>query len=85
MKAIGKTIVIETIKEKETTDSGILLTSADSNQFRYKKGKVILPGHECSVINKDDIIFYDKAAGHTMMLNEKIYTIIQERDVVVVE
>jgi len=26
MKAIGKTIVIETIKEKETTESGILLT-----------------------------------------------------------
>ena len=52
MKAIGKTIVIETIKEKETTESGILLTSSDSNQFRYKKGKVILPGHECSVINK---------------------------------
>ena len=63
MKAIGKTIVIETIKEKETTESG----------------------HECSVINKGDIIFYDKAAGHTMMLNENIYTIIQERDVVVVE
>ena len=44
-----------------------------------------MPGHECLVIKVDDIIFYDKAAGHTMMLNEKIYTIIQERDVVVVE
>ena len=84
MKAIGRTIVIETIKEKETTESGILLTSADSNQFRYKKGKVILPGHECSVINKGDIIFYDKAAGHTMMLNEEVVTIISERDIVVV-
>jgi|TARA_B110000459_G_scaffold87204_1_gene97550 co-chaperonin GroES (HSP10) len=85
MKAIGKTIVIETIKEKETTESGLLLTSADTDKFRYKKGKVIMPGHECLVIKIDDIIFYDKAAGHTMMLNEKIYTIIQERDVVVVE
>jgi|TARA_B110000977_G_C11056689_1_gene484363 co-chaperonin GroES (HSP10) len=85
MRAIGKTIVIETIKEKETTESGLLLTSADTDKFRYKKGKVIMPGHECLVIKVDDIIFYDKAAGHTMMLNEKIYTIIQERDVVVVE
>jgi len=85
MKAIGKTIVIQAIKEKEVTESGLLLTAADSDRFRYKKGKVIEPGHECTVLKKDDIIFYDKSAGHTMMLNKIVYTIIQERDVVVVE
>tara|TARA_R100000935_G_scaffold30385_2_gene50739 strand:- start:988 stop:1245 length:258 start_codon:yes stop_codon:yes gene_type:complete len=85
MKAIGKTIVIETIKEKVTHDSGLILTVADKDKFRYKKGRVIMPGTECSVLEKYDIIYYDKAAGHTMMLDERIYTIIQERDVVVVE
>jgi co-chaperonin GroES (HSP10) len=33
MKAIGKYIVIEEINEKITTESGILLTSQDSNQL----------------------------------------------------
>ena len=37
MKAIGKYIVITEIKEQQKTESGILLTSDDSNLLRYKK------------------------------------------------
>ena len=40
MKAVGKYIVITEIKEQHKTDSGILLTSDDSNQLRYKKGLI---------------------------------------------
>ena len=84
MKAIGKTIVIETIKEKETTESGILLTSSDSNQFRYKKGKVIKPGTNVNEISEQDTVYYDKSAGFSLLLNDITYTVITERDVVVV-
>ncbi len=84
MKAIGKYIVIEEIKEKITTESGILLTSHDSNQFRYKKGKVIVPGTDVDSVKKDDIIYYDKRAGHSMSLNSEMVSIITENDVVVV-
>ena len=35
MKAIGKYIVITEIKEQQKTESGILLTSDDSNLLRY--------------------------------------------------
>tara|TARA_B100000768_G_scaffold172737_1_gene181286 strand:- start:986 stop:1243 length:258 start_codon:yes stop_codon:yes gene_type:complete len=84
MKAIGKYIVIEEIKEKIKTESGILLTSDDSNQLRYKKGDVIIPGTDVVTVKEGDKIYYDKRAGHSMSLNNNIVTIITENDVVVV-
>jgi len=84
MKAIGKTIVIETIKEKETTESGLLLTATDVDGFRYKKGLVIKEGTDVKAIKKNDTIYYDKSAGFSLLLNDCSYTIITERDIVVV-
>ena len=52
MKAVGKYIVITEIKEQHKTDSGILLTSDDSNQLRYKKGLVVIPGTDVDVVKK---------------------------------
>ena len=68
MKAIGKHIVIEEIKEQITTNSGILLTSDDSDQFRYKKGLVVIPGTDVDTVKAGDNIYYDKRAGHSMIL-----------------
>ena len=84
MKPIWKYIVIKSIKEELKTESGLLLSNEDANNFRYKKGKVVKPGTDVSVINKDDIVYYDGAAGHQMLIEDNPYTIIQERDVVVV-
>ena len=84
MKAVGKYIVLSEIEEKQKTESGILLTSEDSNQLRYKKGLILIPGTDVKVVKEGNIIYYDRNAGHKMMLNEEIVTIISERDVVVV-
>ena len=84
MKAVGKYIVITEIKEQQKTESGILLTSEDSNLLRYKKGLIKIPGTEVSVVSEGDVIYYDKNAGHKMMLEEEVVTIISERDIVVV-
>lgn len=84
MRPIGKFIIIVPIEEEHKTDSGILLSASDIDHFRYKKGKVIKSGDHVEVINEEDIIYFDKNAGHSMLLNDKPYTIIQERDVVVV-
>jgi|TARA_R100000781_G_C4001667_1_gene100522 co-chaperonin GroES (HSP10) len=84
MKPIGKYIVIKTIEEELKTSSGLLLSREDASNFRYKKGQVVKPGTDVTVINKDDLIYYDKAAGHTMFIKDEIYTVILERDVVVV-
>lgn len=84
MKAIGKNIVIRHIDEEIKTSSGLLLTGEDSNQFRYKRGKVVTPGTEVLSIASGDEVYYDKAQSYTMIINDEPFTIIQERDVVVV-
>ena len=84
MQAINKYIIIETITEEIKTDSGLLLSGDDANQLRYKKGRVVNPGTEVSVIKPGDEIYYDKASGHEVVINGEKYSIILERDVVVV-
>ena len=84
MKPIGKYIIIKTITEEVKTSSGLLLSQSDVDDFRYRKGSVIKTGTDVTVINALDLIYYDKNAGHTMMIDDNTYTIIQERDVVIV-
>ena len=84
MKPIGKNIIIQPIEEEIKTQSGLLLSSEDTNQLRYKKGIVVIQGTDVTVINSDDTIYYDKRAGFTMLINNEPFTIIQEKDVVVV-
>tara|TARA_B100000780_G_C21126503_1_gene457291 strand:- start:6926 stop:7183 length:258 start_codon:yes stop_codon:yes gene_type:complete len=84
MKPIGKYIVIKTIKEELKTESGLLLSAQDADGFRYRKGIVIEQGTNVSDIKKDDVIYYDKSAGHEMLIEDNPYTVITERDVVVV-
>ncbi len=84
MKPINKYIIIKEIKEELKTSTGLLLSAEDSDKFRYKKGEVIAPGTEVTVINKGDKVYYDKRAGHSMLVNDNPVTIILERDVVVV-
>mgnify|MGYP000169600108 FL=1 len=84
MIAINKYIIVDRIIEEMKTDSGLLLSGDDRDEFRYKKAKVVVPGTNVESIKKDDVIYYDKSSGHTMVLEDKKYTIILERDVVVV-
>lgn len=84
MKPIGKHIVIETVEEKIKTDSGLLLSAADANELRYKRGKVVKSGTEVDVIKEGDEIYYDKRAGFTMIIEDRHLTVILERDVVIV-
>lgn len=85
MKPIGKYIAIKNIDEQIKTESGIILSGDDVNQMRYKRGLIIETGTDVNpAIKKDDQIYYDKAQGFTMLIEDKQFTIISERDVVVV-
>jgi co-chaperonin GroES (HSP10) len=84
MQPIGKYIVVKTIEEDIKTESGLYLSGDDANQLRYKKAIVEKPGTDVTVINEGDTIYYDKGHGFTMIINDTQFTIIQERDVVVV-
>ena len=57
MKPIGKNIIIQPIEEEIKTQSGLLLSSEDTNQLRYKKGIVVIEGTDVSVIKSHDTIY----------------------------
>tara|TARA_R100000773_G_scaffold43433_2_gene41917 strand:+ start:1456 stop:1680 length:225 start_codon:yes stop_codon:yes gene_type:complete len=72
------------IEEEVKTDSGLLLSSQDASAFRYQMADVVKPGTDVTVIDEGDRIYFDKRQSYTMMINGEQYTVIQERDVVVV-
>jgi len=85
MKAIGKNIIIEEKKEKSTTTKGgLFLGEKQREDIRYREGKIILPGNEVNVVKKGDNIYFDKHAGFKLEVKENLYTIIQEKDIVIV-
>jgi len=84
MKPIGKNIIVKNIDEEIKTDSGLILSGEDMKGMRYRKAVVIASGTEVDYIKADDVIHYDKSHGFTMLIEDKPFTIIQERDVVVV-
>ena len=73
-----------TIEEELKTSSGLLLSQNDAKDLRYHKAVVVAVGTDVQHIKSEDMIYYDKRAGYTMMISGNQYTVIQERDVVVV-
>lgn len=84
MIAIGKNVIIQPIEEEVKTESGLLLTATDVDDFRYKKAKVIKPGTDVENIKPEDVIYFDKSAGFSLLIHNTSYTVITERDIVVV-
>jgi len=85
MKAIGKYIVIDEVKETETkTDGGLLLAEAHREDIRYRKGIIINTGTDVSVVNSGDTIYYDRHAGFNVEINKQLHKVIKEQDVVIV-
>jgi co-chaperonin GroES (HSP10) len=84
MRPIGKYIIVKDIQEEIRTESGLILSGEDTNQLRYKRAEVIATGTDVDVIDEGDELYYDKAHSFTMLIDNEQYTIISERDVVVV-
>lgn len=84
MRPIGKYIVIKDIQEEIKTNSGLILSGEDTNQLRYKRAEVVAVGTDVDVIDEMDELYYDKSHSFTMLIDNEQYTIISERDVVVV-
>jgi co-chaperonin GroES (HSP10) len=85
MKAVGKYIVIEQIKEVDVkTKGGLILAEKQREDVRYRRAKVIKPGFDVEVLKTGDEIYYDKAAGFNIEINKEQYKVIKEHDVVVI-
>jgi co-chaperonin GroES (HSP10) len=85
MRAIGKYIVIEPIKEVDTkTKGGLILAESQREDIRYRRAKVIKPGTDVKALKTGDEIYYDKSAGFKIEIKKEEYKVIKEFDVVVV-
>lgn len=85
MKAVGKYIVIDPIKETETkTKGGLLLAESQREDVRYRRAKVVEPGSDVKVLKPGDKIYYDKASGFNIEIKKDQYKVIKEQDVVII-
>jgi len=85
MKAINYFVVIEKIKEAPKTVGGLELTESQNSDVRYLKGKVISAGNLVEVIKENDIVWYDRHAGHGIEFEDKFYFVIKSSDIVLVD
>jgi len=85
MKAVNHYLIIEPIKEGPKKVGGLILTDETNEDNRYIKAKVISIGHNVEGIKEDDIIYYDKHAGHGIQHKDKFYGVIKQMDVVLID
>jgi len=85
MKAVNHYVIVDKIKESEKKSSGLILTENTNEDVRYFKGKVISTGSLVEVIKENDIVWYDRHAGHGIEFEEKFYFVIKASDIVLVD
>ena len=85
MKAVNRSLVIERIKDEPTKIGGLILTEQTDEDNRYLKAKVISIGDLVEGIKQDDIVHYDKHAGHGIQHKDKFYYVIKQMDVVLID
>jgi len=85
MKAVNHYLVIERIKDEPTKVGGLILTDEVNEDNRYIKAKVISIGNVVEGIKENDIIHYDKHAGHGIQHKDKFYHVIKQMDVVLID
>ena len=85
MKAVNHYLIIERIKEGPKKVAGLILTEEVDEDNRYEKAKVISIGNLVEGIKQDDIIYYDKRAGHGIQHKDKFYGVIKQMDVVLID
>ena len=85
MKAVNHYLIIERIRDEPTKVGGLILTDQTDEDNRYLKAKVISIGNNVEGIKEDDIIHYDKHAGHGIQHKDKFYGVIKQMDVVLID
>ena len=85
MKAIGRNLIINKIKEGTTkTKGGLLLAENQREDIRYVKADVVSVGTEVAGVKETDTIYFDRHAGHKIEVDNKSYHVIKSGDIVVV-
>ncbi len=84
MKAVNYYLVVENIKESKKI-GGLEVTDDLDEDNRYTKAKVISIGNLVEGIKENDIVYYDKHAGHSIQYKDILYYVIKVGDVVLID
>jgi co-chaperonin GroES (HSP10) len=85
MKAVNYYIIIDLIKNEPKKVGGLILTDEINDDNRYLKAKVVSVGNLVEGIHTDDIVYYDKHAGHGIQHKDKFYGVIKQQDVLLID
>ena len=85
MKAVNNYIIIDLIKNEPKKVGGLILTDEVNEDNRYLKAKVVSVGNLVEGINENDVVYYDKHAGHGIQHKDKFYGVIKQQDVVLID
>ena len=85
MKALNRFLIIKKHKIEPKKVGGLIMPEKIDEDNRYIKGTVISVGNLVEYIKENDVIYYDKHAGHGLSLKDTLYHVIKDIDVVIVE
>ena len=85
MKAVNNYIIVEKIKQGPKKVAGLIMTEQLDEDNRYIKANVISVGNLVEGINNEDVVYYDKHAGHGVQYKETLYHVIRSMDVVLID
>ena len=83
MKAVNYYLIVKKIKEPKKV-GGLLITEELDEDHRYSKAEVISVGNLVEGIKENDIVYYDKHAGHSIQYEDILYYVIKIGDVVLI-
>tara|TARA_R100000152_G_C6736561_1_gene160693 strand:- start:477 stop:734 length:258 start_codon:yes stop_codon:yes gene_type:complete len=85
MKAVNNYIVVENIKTEPKKVAGLIMTDKTDVDNRYIKAKIVSTGHLVEGLKDNDIVYYDKHAGHAITWDDTLYQVIRDGDIVLIE
>ena len=85
MQAVNNYIIVQKIKQGPKKVGGLILTEDVDADNRYIKANVISVGNLVKGIKNNDVVYYDKHAGHGVQYKETLYYVIRSMDVVLID
>ena len=85
MKAVNYYLVVENIKEEPKKIAGLDIMDSVDEDNRYVKARVFSIGNLVEGIKENDVVYYDKHAGHSIQHKEILYYVIKVGDVVLID
>jgi co-chaperonin GroES (HSP10) len=85
MKAVNNYIIVKKIKTEQKKVAGLIVTEDIDDDNRYIKAKAISVGNLVEGIKDNDIVYYDKHAGHGVQYKDILYQVIRSGDVVLID